>query len=44
MAGETLCEPPCADFVAGAALREISWQAQHRANLHVQISWQAQCV
>ena len=45
-----LCEPPCADFVAGAALCEppcadFSWQAQHFVNLHVQISWQAQrCV
>ena len=32
MAGAALCEPPCADFVAGAAL----------CDLHVQISWQAQ--
>ena len=32
MAGAALCEPPCADFVAGAAL----------CDLHVQISWQVQ--
>ena len=37
VAGTALCEPPCADYVAGAA-----WQAQNFVNLHVQISWQAQ--
>ena len=55
VAGAALCEPSCADLVAGTALCEpgagwapaldvqISWQAQHFVNLHMQISWQALC-
>ena len=43
MAGTALCEPPCADFVAGTALEvQISWQAQRFVKLHVLNSWQAQ--
>ena len=42
MAGAGLCEPRSADFVAGVALCELSWQVQRLVNLEVQISWQAQ--
>ena len=47
MAGADLCEPPCADFVAGTEVllnlhAQMSWQAQHFVNVQVQISWQAQ--
>ena len=49
VAGAALCEPSGSDVRPGVGWApaldvQISWQAQHFVNLHVQISWQAGAV